>query len=375
MQENQSIREPMDLRLLFLRLWKQAGKILLITLLGVIVLGGGYYWKEFIHTPARYMATSLYQVEYVLDPVTGNEYTYINGTTWNQWLGTKEFLDLLYRNLEGSEDAAIDRDTMKGYLSARLQSDLRMPDTSVTTPDPELSLRLAAAVEKSMVDFAQGQKGIDNIRVVDPAAEAPAYTEAKPLNACILSAVLTFFLTVVILTIKELGSDSIWLPVTLQKRYGLRVLGTLNSWELKENTSYLLRYLRKAAVLPVGRETMDPAVMEALQKVAEPCRLEALPCVERHPQISGQLRERDGLILVIEAGPHIGRRLDAALEYLKLQECLVTAALLAHADEQLIRRYYWKERLWESRKRREARRQEEEKEKAEREIEEQEKAE
>ncbi len=373
MRECEYASEPMDLRLLVLRLVGQSRKILLITLLGVLVLGGGYYLMEVALVPTRYVATSLYQVEYRIDPITGNEYTYINGAAWNQWMGTKEFLDMLYQNLAGTEEARIDRETMKGYLSASLQMNLSMPDTRVTTQDADLSVVLAAAVERTMVDFAAVQKGIETIRVVDPAVEAYAYSEARPLNACILSAVVTLFLTLVVLVLKELGDDAVWLPVTLRKRYGLKVLGTIESAGFAENVRYLLRGAKTVGVLPVGREQVPEDVLSALRAAEVPedaeaeamsedgtprpagpgekstMRLEkslvwdALPCAELHPQVSGRIRTLDGLVLAVEAGPHMGRRLDAVLEYLHTQDCQVTAALLSHADETLLRCYYWRD--------------------------------
>lgn len=352
MLECQYAKEPVDLRLLALRLWKQAGIIVLAVFLGVLIFGGGYYLREFVFAEPQYAANSLYQVEYVLDPVVGSEYTYINGTTWNQWMGTKEFLDLLYENLAGSEDAGIDRETMKGYLSARLQMDLRMPDTTVTTPDPQLSLRLAKAVEQTMADFAGKQKGIDNIRVVNPAADAPFYTEARPLNACILSGVVTLFLTVVILCIKELGQDSIWLPAALKRRYGLKTAGTVNSPDAEENLAYLFQNVKRIGVLPVGTAQVPEEVINILQTAlhtetaADAAEVYSLPCAEKHPQVSGRIREMDALLLSVEAGPHMGRRLESVLDYLALQECAVTGAILAHADERLIGRYYWRERLF-----------------------------
>lgn len=82
------------------------------------------------------------------------------------------------------------------------------------------------------------------------------------------------------------------------------------------------------------------------EAVGEQVSLEAIPCAEKHPQIGGHIRELDGLVLAVEAGARMGRRLEAVLDFLELQDCGVTAAVLVHADERLIRRYYWRERLW-----------------------------
>lgn len=348
-------KEPLDLRLLLLRLWKQGWIILLATVTGTLVFGGGYYLKNVALPPAQYAAMSLYEIEYRLDPVADSTadrgYTYINGETWNRWMTTKEFLDLLYDNLKGTGEAQIDRETMKSYLSAELLTDLRMPDTIVTTPDPGLSLRLAAAVEQSMVDFAAAQNGIEEICVVDPAVETTSVNSARPLNACILSAVLTCFLTIAVLLLKELGQDGLWLPAELTKRYGLKAMGTEESRFLAENVKYLLGDLRSIGVLPVGdadsaeavrvlREAASRQVTEKVQDSADVQWL-ALPDIMQHPEACERIRTLDGLVLAVKAGPRVGKRLEAVMELLDTQDCHISAALLWKADEKLIGRYYY----------------------------------
>lgn len=337
-------KEPLDLRLLLLRLWKQGWIVLLATVMGTLVFGGGYYLKNVLLPPAQYAAMSLYEIEYRLDPVANSTvdrgYTYINAETWNRWMTTKEFLDLVYDNLEGTGEAQIDRETMKSYLSAELLTDLRMPDTIVTTPDAGLSLRLAAAVEESMVDFAAAQNGIEEIRVVDPAVETTSVNSARPLNACILSAVLTCFLTTAVLLLKELGQDGLWLPAELTKRYGLKAMGTEQSRFLAENVKYLLGDLRSIGVLPVGDVDSGEAVRVLQEAAPKDAQWLALPEAMQHPEICERIRTLDGLVLAVKAGPRMGKRLEAVLELLDTQDCHISAALLWKADEKLIGRYY-----------------------------------
>ena len=52
-------REPFDLRLTVLRLIREFGKILVLTIVGTILFGGGYYVKNMILRPEpTYAATS-----------------------------------------------------------------------------------------------------------------------------------------------------------------------------------------------------------------------------------------------------------------------------------------------------------------------------
>ena len=362
-------KEPLDLRLILLRVWKQKWLIAAVTLLGTLIFGGGYYLKNIVIPPTQYAAMSLYQVEYKMDPISHLEYTYINSDTWRRWMSTQEFLDILYGNLEGTDEARIDRETMKSYLSAELLTDLRMPDTIVTTPDPQLSLRLAAAVEESMVDFAGIQQGIESISVVDPAVDTVVSNDARPLNACILSAGVSFLLILALVLLVEISADSIWLPATISKRFGVKVLGTAEAKTLGENVRYLLQGKDRVGVLAVEENTDIAGVVRLLKaaegKIVEVEAVEAknagsaaaphrqwipLPSVELCPEVCETIRSLDGLVLSVNAGRGQSKRLEEMLAYLKTQDCAVDAVFLAEADESLIRQYYWKETLCNFRK-------------------------
>ncbi|MBQ8232125.1 MAG: hypothetical protein IJZ34_09415 [Lachnospiraceae bacterium] len=350
-------KEPLDLRLILLRVWKQKLLIAAITLLGTLIFGGGYYLKNIVIPPKQYAAMSLYQVEYKMDPISHLEYTYINNDTWRRWMTTQEFLDLLYENLEGTSEAQIDRDTMKSYLSAELLTDLRMPDTIVTTPDPQLSLQIAAAVEESMVDFAGIQQGIESITVVDPAVDTVISNDSRPLNACILSASVSFLLILALVLMIEISADSIWLPAAISDRFGLKVLGTAGTVGLEANIAYLLRNKCRIGVLAVEGDTDIAGIVQVLKTVevkkhgntAESDGVHQwipLPSVELCPEICETIRSLDGLILSVNAGRGQSRRLEEVLAFLKAQDCAVDAVFLAEADESLIRQYYWREALW-----------------------------
>ena len=65
-----------------------------------------------------------------------------------------------------------------------------------------------------------------------------------------------------------------------------------------------------------------------------------MPGMEHCPEVLNALKKADGLLLLIEAGAHDGKRIESTLQALKKQEIAVTAALLIHADERLQRAYY-----------------------------------
>ncbi|MFV0362817.1 MAG: hypothetical protein ACK5LL_06980, partial [Suipraeoptans sp.] len=193
-------KEPCDLRLIVLRLLEDLKMIVLLTVMGTIVFGGSYYVKNIVFVSEKYYAaTSSYYVEYDIDPQVGNQYTYINGVSWNSWIKTEEFLS----EISGFMKSEVGKDELKQYLSANLPSDLRMPTTTVTTTDPNLSLEIAEAVEQSFLLFADKQIEIDEIRVVDSAKEAKLIVpDVRPIRAFVLGGLISFLFVLGIYLLK-----------------------------------------------------------------------------------------------------------------------------------------------------------------------------
>ena len=110
-------KEPFDLRLAVLRLLSRLDKILALTLVGTLLFGGGYYVKKVLLQPdLGYAASSVYKVEYVVDPNETGAY-YINETSWNTFLHTKEFLDAVQLHLAEQAEVKLSNEELSGLLS------------------------------------------------------------------------------------------------------------------------------------------------------------------------------------------------------------------------------------------------------------------
>ena len=326
-------KEPFDLRLTTLRMLRNLHKIIGVTLVGTLLFGGGYYVKNImLRGENSYEAASVYKVDFVDEPSKAGDY-YINEMTWNTYVHADEFLDAVRNHLE--EDGALDSfspdslENLGTQLSAKLDSDVHVPSTIVTTDSPEKSLFLAKAVEQAMTEeFVQDNEQIKDIKVIDAAQTATEVVpDVRPLRAFVLSAILSCFFAVVIFLLTELGSDDIWLPATLRRRYGLAAPGTVNSREFRTNMEYLFRGKENIAVCTVSDDGNPIQVAEVLKKSSA-------------EKANTEMREADGVLLAVNAGRHSGRKLERVLEFFATQEIPVTAALLWEADEKLIRAYY-----------------------------------
>lgn len=358
-------KEPFDLRLMLLRLGRNLWKILALTALGTVLFGGGYYVKNVLLQPdPGYAASSTYKVEYVENPNAAGAY-YINEATWNSLLHTGEFLDGVEIHLReaaerGEAGAAAVLEQGREYwteaLSATLPSDFSIPVTKATTQNPEESIALAHATEETMCgEFAESMPEITRIQVLDHGESAETVIpDVRPVRAVILAAVLSLFFAVVLFLLWELSRDSIWLPATIRRRYGLNSLGTVESTGFAENVKYLLEKAdaHKIAVCGALPEADPQEVAERLCKLLEREKTTervqstgrewiAVPSPLLCPESAETLREADVLLLAVPAGETVGKRLEAVLEYLTAQDCKVDGAFLWNADETLIRRYYF----------------------------------
>ena len=356
-------KEPFDLRLEVLYLCRNLWKILAVTVLGTVLFGGGYYVKNVLLQPdPGYAASSTYKVEYFENPNAAGAY-YINQTTWDSLIHTGEFLDGVETHLqeaadrgetESAEVLELGRESISNALSATLPSDFSIPVTKATLQEPAESVALAAAVEETMCnEFAETIAEIRLIKVLDHANQAEAVVpDVRTLRAVILAAVVSLFLSVMVFLLWELSRDSIRLPATLRRRYGLNSLGTVNSTGFTENIKYLLLKAAQRKGVPETEELTvavcgalpeaDPQeIITVLEKKLPGVTYLAVPSPLLCPESGATLREADAVLLAVPAGECVGRQLEAVLEYLIAQECPVNGAFLWNADEELIRRYYF----------------------------------
>lgn len=346
-------KEPLDLKLLLLVMMKKILVILLAGILGALLCGGIYFLDKIAFGEGvTYEAVSTYYVDYGTDPLTNNEFTYINGATWNDiWVHSDEFVASILQ--KAGEEAArltgvpLTAEKVRASVSAALETDLRMPITTVRTESPELTMALCRALEETMVEFGESgeQKEINGIRlVIGPKDAQKSVLDNRTGRACILGAVLGLFFAVVGLCLYYMLDDSVYVPETFEYRYGIPMLGTLSAKELGENFSYLFSGKMRIALVGTDEKTEPEEVLkdlrDALGTQGEEKEYMPVRAIDREPEGLETLRKADGVLLLIEAGAHDGKRIEHCLQLLRKQDIAVTAALLLHEDEKLLKAYY-----------------------------------
>lgn len=335
------VREPFDLRLMVLRAVRRLWIPILVSVLTGLAAGGIYYLVNVIFAgPGEYSASTTYYVEYGISPVTGNEFTYINGYTWNEWVKMDEFTD---RVLAVLPEAGLDKQTLKGCLSAQLPSDLRMPVSRVTAGEPELANELNLALQSAFLEFGLEMREIDSIKVVDVVEAAPLKKENRLPQAVIIGVLAGAMVTLIVMLVRYLLDESVWIPATFTYRYGVPAIGAVTSGAdrltatAEENFKYIFQN-KKIAVTALEPEIDLEAVKGLLPEAGD---VMAVPSVEVRPEGAEKLRLAEAVLLVVKSGADNGRRIERLLDFLKLQDCPVCGALLWQADESLLRAYYF----------------------------------
>lgn len=351
MWEGSYASEPFDLRLTILRMIRDLKWIVLLTLLGTVLFGGGYYVKNvLLGEPARYEQTITCKMEYTNPPVQSGDY-YINEMTWNTYLHSEEFLKLVGSSMplavmDVTPDLWVGQPGgVAGALSAAVASDIHVPSFTVSTLDAAKTETLSGIVQEVLTGaFAESLPEVASIRVIDVSGVERVMPDVRPLRAWILSALLSFFFVTVFWLLREIGADSIWLPATLRRRYGLRPLGTIHSAEFCENAGFLFKNRHEIAVCTADDRISPRDVTKSLQDILQEEGGQRVwtpvPAPLLCPEVTDMLRRAEGVLLVVRAGLHTGKPLERVLEYFAVQEVPVTAVLLWDADEALIRSYY-----------------------------------
>lgn len=346
-------KEPLDGKLLVLRLLKRIWVFFVAAILGALVCGGIYFLQKIVFGEGiTYEAVSTYYVDYGTDPLTENTFTYINGATWNDmWMKSDAFVENILEKT--GEDAAVilgqplTADMVKEFVSADLPSDLRMPTTKVKTPKAELTMLIKTALEEKMIEFGSAgtQKEINGIRVVtSPVKAERTVIDNRTVRACVLGAILAVFFTFVLMILWFVADDSVHVPITFEYRYGIPMLGTLESPELVENFKAFFPGKEKVSLVCVDEkcavtDTAD-ALKEKLGNEAGGVQFISMPGVLTCPETLQKIKETNGLLLCVCAGAKDGKRIEHILRLFKKHEIAVTAALLIHEDEWLQKAYY-----------------------------------
>jgi capsular polysaccharide biosynthesis protein len=321
-------------------------------IVGLLLFGGAYYLKNIFGKPERFEITTVYYVEYDIDPRDGVTYTYINGYTWDNWVDSDEFIDSVREKALLPE--TVTKEQIQGYQSANLETDLRILYVKVKTEDANLTISLNKALQETFFEFAKRQRELRDIRIVDTEGPRPAEMDNRIIRALVLGGVLGFFCTLAVMGAQFILDDSIRIPQTFTYRYGIPMLGSaFLSGEVLEHFKYVFRGKKRIAVTATDPDGDIQGTAQALgqlmEQITEGGSCVGVPWVMREPEGATALRGADGILLLVKAGASNGKRIEKVLDFLKIEGCAVDGALLWGEDRRLIETYFLPGTFWQRR--------------------------
>ncbi|MBQ7359864.1 MAG: hypothetical protein IJW63_07215 [Lachnospiraceae bacterium] len=341
-------KEPLDMKLLLLRLIGNIKIVIIAALLGAAIIGGGYTVSKVVFGgPTEYEMSQRFYVQYATDPQVGLEFTYINHASWNMWVQSDWFTERVwdYTFADGLNPAqyGLTKETLSTVLSAGLETDLRVAIVTVKTTDAVLTEKLSKALAKVMQDFAQQQIEIEEIRLVDTLEVKEADKDIRALRAVILGTVVGAFCGIVGVLIYLVLDDGVYLPSTLSYRYGQPALGCAfdspDGLKLQpgtlENIKTVYGELDKVALTAVEEDLSLPEIADLFEGPEFVC----VPSLCQVPEAVEVLKQQDGVLLVVAAGGSSDGQICHVLEQMKVHDCKLRGMLLVHADKNLMKLY------------------------------------
>lgn len=341
-------KEPLDMKLLLLRLIGNIKIVIIAALLGAAIIGGGYTVSKVVFGgPTEYEMSQRFYVRYATDPQVGLEFTYINHASWDMWMKSDWFTDRIWDYAFNSglnpEQYGYQKEDLASLLSGGLETDLRVAIGTVKTTNPTLTEKLSEALTKTMMDFAQEQIEIEEIRVVDTLEVRETDKDIRALRAVILGTVVGAFCGIVGVLIYLVLDDAVYLPSTLSYRYGQPGLGcafdspdglTLQAGTL-ENIKAMYGDLDKVALTAVEEDLSLPEIADLFESPQFVC----VPSLCQVPEAIEVLKQQDGVLLVVAAGGSRDGQICYVLEQMKVHDCKLKGMLLVHADKNLMKMY------------------------------------
>lgn len=320
-------KEPLDYKLIALRFCQKIWVLLVCAIAGALVYGGLYFLAKEVIGTRTYQAESVYYITFTTNE-KGEESDYYNHYTWDTAIKEDALVNQVA--LVSGETAK----TVKEAVTATVESDVRYMFTRVVTTDAEKSLRIAKALEQEVTNWAESKPEFAKIEISQAAVQAKDNSNIRTLNACVLGGVLGCFLGLFGLLLHLVSEDAVYVPATLEKRYGIKTLTAPSMQEYVQNCEELFGDKKKIACISGAFGYSYPNMTFAGKETIafdNPCEetidLEAL-------------RSTDAVVVYVPAGKACGKQVERTLEQLSRVDISVTATVLVEESKKLLKAYY-----------------------------------
>ncbi len=319
-------REPVDFKLLWLRMLRKIWLIPVSIIAGAALVCGFYLCVKLAIMGRSYTVENIYYIDFAEDS-SGKQYDWVNQYTWSSLADMNVFIDEIYADLSGE----VSKEVIRNSSDCTVEADGRYLYMRVTTKSEELSMKISGSYEKALFSFCKEHKEFKNI-VCEHKGEVFDSSNLRITELSIVGAVVGLFVYILIFSLAVMSDTAVYIPSTLEKRYHIVTLGCQSMPEFNDNCSCLLKDAEKVALVYVDKEQEKISIPGKNVEVFEN------PCVKEG--LMEGIRACSGAVVFVKAGVNNGKMTERVLEQLSRHEVKVLALALVGEDLDYIKRYY-----------------------------------
>lgn len=380
--------ETLNLRSFYLRFLKKIWILPVAALIGAILAGGIYYLVTVTFGPERrYEAQARFYLTYSDDAYIRNAegervLDWYNGATWTNFIFNdhdfllelvktmkEEGVDIsqermkvleaaggpdISNQLQALEEVGVDviKDESKINVKGDIISNERFLLVTINETDKELVEKLTDAFIKSLESYPtyNASKAFESIVCTSKSDVYLEKTDNRIAVAIIFGAILAAVLAFLAILLIDAVDEAIYVPEECEKRYGIRVLGTVFQGNeacdlLRGELAKLYdKYVAdKENIVLISSDAADNASfsekdLESVKKTLGSDYDEKLSKIKAIS--ASDIGAAEGAILAVPYGKKNAAMTEHLISQLKKIECPVLGIVFTRADLKFIKRYY-----------------------------------
>ncbi|WP_027209192.1 hypothetical protein [Butyrivibrio hungatei] len=380
--------ESLNLRSFYLRLLKKIWILPVAALIGAILAGGIYYLVTVTFGPERrYEAQARFYLTYSDDAYIRNAegervLDWYNGATWTNFIFNdhdfllelvktmkEEGVDIsqermkvleaaggpdISNQLRALEEVGVDviKDESKINVKGDIISNERFLLVTINETDKELVEKLTDAFIKSLESYPtyNASKAFESIVCTSKSDVYLEKTDNRIVVAIIFGAILAAVLAFLAILLIDAVDEAIYVPEECEKRYGIRVLGTVfrgnEACDLLRGELAKLydKYVAdKENIVLISSDAANDASfsekdLESLKKTLGSDYDDKLSKIKAIS--ASDIGAAEGAILAVPYGKKNAAMTEHLISQLKKIECPVLGIVFTRADLKFIKRYY-----------------------------------
>lgn len=380
--------ETLNLRSFYLRFLKKIWILPVAALIGAIIAGGIYYLVTVTFGPERrYEAQARFYLTYSDDAYIRNAegervLDWYNGATWTNFIFNdhdfllelvktmkEEGVDIsqermkvleaaggpdISNQLQALEEVGVDviKDESKINVKGDIISNERFLLVTINETDKELVEKLTDAFIKSLESYPtyNASKAFESIVCTSKSDVYLEKTDNRIAVAIIFGAILAAVLAFLAILLIDAVDEAIYVPEECEKRYGIRVLGTVFQGNeacdlLRGELAKLYdKYVAdKESIVLISSDAADNASFSEkdLESVKKTLGSDYDEKLSKIKVISASdIGAAEGAILAVPYGKKNAAMTEHLISQLKKIECPVLGIVFTRADLKFIKRYY-----------------------------------